>query len=223
MTTEKALIMLCAGGHARVLIDVLRRAGQKVTALLDMDVALHGTALDGVPVVGDESWLEGRTPQTITLVNGLGNHAKVGKSGLGRRRDLYADFRSKGYAFERVISSDAIISNVAELGEGCQVLTGAIIHPGAVVGENAIVNTGAQIDHDCLIGAHSHIAPGAVICGSVTVGAMCHIGAGAVVIEGVTIGDGAVIGAGSIVVAHVEPRATILGRPAMPLARPARS
>jgi acetyltransferase-like isoleucine patch superfamily enzyme len=51
---------------------------------------------------------------------------------------------------------------------------------------------------------------------------MCHVGAGSVVIERVTVGDGAVIGAGSIVVAHVEPRTTILGRPAMPLQRPAK-
>ena len=159
----------------------------------------------------------------LLLVNGLGNHAKVGKSGLGRRRDLFVDFRSRGYAFECVVSPDAIISTVAELGDGCQVLTGAIVHPGCIVGDNAVINTGAQIDHDCRIGAHCHIAPGAVLCGSVTVGAMCHIGAGAVVIEGVTIGDGAVIGAGSIVVANVEPRATILGKPAMPLARPARA
>jgi len=223
MTTTKDLIILCAGGHARVLIDVLHRTGRKVAALLDKDPALHGTALDGVPVVGDESWLQTQPPETVTLVNGLGNHAKVGKSGLSRRRDLFVDFRSRGYTFERVISPDAIISNVAELAEGAQVLTGAIVHPGSIIGDNAIINTGAQIDHDCRIGVHSHIAPGAVLCGSVTVGAMCHIGAGAVVIEGVTIGDGAVIGAGSIVVAHVEPRATILGKPAMPLARPARA
>src|SRR4051812_34470570 len=102
MTTKKELIVLCAGGHARVLIDVLHRAGQKVSALLDADAALHGTTLDGVPVAGNDGWLADRAPDTVALVNGLGNHAKVGKSGLGRRRDLFVDFRSRGYIFERV-------------------------------------------------------------------------------------------------------------------------
>jgi UDP-perosamine 4-acetyltransferase len=214
--------MLCAGGHGRVLIEVLRRAGRKVTAVLDLAQELHGTSLDGVPVVGGFDWLSSRSPESTLLINGLGNAARVGKSGLGPRHDLFVDYRSKGFHFERVVSPDAIIAPSVELGEGCQVLTGVIVHPGSVIGDNAIVNTGAQVDHDCRVGAHSHIAPGAVLCGRVGIGAMCHVGAGSVVIERVTVGDGAVIGAGSIVVAHVEPRTTILGRPAMPLQRPAK-
>src|SRR3954470_5353014 len=136
MTNDKELIMLCAGGHARVLIDVLRRGGHSVAAVVDAETSLHGTAPDGVPIVGDMSWLANRAPTAVTLVNGLGNHAKVGKSGLGARRDLFVDFRSRGYAFAQVISRYAIISNAAVLGEGVQVLTGAIVHPGTAIGEN---------------------------------------------------------------------------------------
>lgn len=212
MTSSPELIVLCAGGHARVLIDILRRAGRVVTALTDDDAALHGTALDDVPVIGGREALFARKASDVLLVNALGNIPRTGDAGLGRRRTLFAAFKDKGYRFETVISPDARISGRALLNEGAQVVTGAIIHPGCLIGANAIINTGAQIDHDCRIGDHCHVAPAAVLCGGVTVGEETHIGAGAVVVPGVTIGAGALIGAGATVVTDIPAGATVLGK-----------
>ena len=212
MTISPELYVLCAGGHARVLIDVLRRAGRVVTALTDDDAALAGTALDEVPVIGGREAIFARVPSEILLVNALGNIPRTGDAGLGRRRALFAQFKERGFRFETVISPDASISARARLNEGAQVITGAIIHPGCVIGANTIINTGAQIDHDCKIGDHCHIAPAAVLCGGVTVGEETHIGAGAVVVPGVTIGAGALIGAGATVVTDIPAGATVLGK-----------
>ena len=215
MTPPPDLIVLCAGGHARVVIDVLQRARQIVTALVDADPKLHGTRLDEIPVIGDETVVLGRDPATVILVNALGNGAvRVGDSGLGPRRELFTAFKAKGYRFGQVISRDAAVSRFVELDEGCQIITGAIIHPGTVVGANTIINTGAQLDHDVHVGAHCHIAPGAILCGLVRVGTACHIGAGAVLQQGIRIGDGAVVAAGAVVIADVPPGATVLGNPA---------
>jgi len=212
MNAASQLFILCAGGHARVLIDLLRRAGRTPAGLTDDDAALHGTVVDDVPVIGARQVLFERAPSDILLVNALGNIPRTGDAGLGPRRALFAQFKEKGYRFETVISPDARISARALLNEGAQVVTGAIIHPGCLIGANAIVNTGAQVDHDCRIGDHSHIAPAAVLCGGVTVGEECHVGAGAVVVPGVTIGAGAVIGAGATVVTDVPAGATVLGK-----------
>jgi sugar O-acyltransferase (sialic acid O-acetyltransferase NeuD family) len=215
MAEPQDLIVLCAGGHARVVIDILRRAGRGVTGLVDADTKLHGTTLDGVPVLGGDDLVLGRDPATVTLVNALGNAgARIGSSGLARRRQLFTRFKDKGFRFAQVISADAVISRHAERAEGCHIITGAIIHPGCVIGANTIINTGAQLDHDNHIGPHSHVGPGAVLCGLVTVGAECHIGAGAVIVQGITVGDGAVVGAGSVVIADVPAGATVLGNPA---------
>jgi UDP-perosamine 4-acetyltransferase len=215
MTAPADLIVLCAGGHARVVIDILTRGGRTVAAVTDANAALHGTRLDGLAVIGGDEAVFARAPGEVVLVNALGNgSAKVGESGLGPRRALFQRFKDKGYAFAQVLSTDAMISPHVTLGEGCHVLTGAIIHPGSTVGANTIINTGAQLDHDNHIGAHCHVAPGAVLCGTVTVGDGAHIGAGAVVLQGVTVGAGAIVGAGAVVVRNVPAHGTVLGNPA---------
>lgn len=212
MSVSPELIVLCAGGHARVLIDILRRAGRAPSGLTDDDPALAGASIDDVPVIGSRDAALARTPPDVQLVNALGNVPRTGDAGLGRRRALFALFKEKGFRFETVISPDARISTRALLNEGAQVITGAIIHPGCLIGANTIINTGAQIDHDCRIGDHCHIAPAAVLCGGVTVGEECHVGAGAVIVPGVTIGAGALIGAGATVVTDIPAGATVLGK-----------
>lgn len=212
MTTSAELFVLCAGGHARVLIDLLRRQGRRVSGLADDDPALHGTMLDDVPVIGGRDTLFARRPAEILLVNALGNAPRTGNAGLGPRRALFAAFTEKGYRFETVISPDARISARVLINEGAQIITGAIVHPGCLIGANTIINTGAQIDHDCRIGDHCHIAPAAVLCGGVTVGEASHVGAGAVVVPGVSIGAGALIGAGATVVTDIPAGATVLGK-----------
>jgi sugar O-acyltransferase (sialic acid O-acetyltransferase NeuD family) len=222
MTTPPDLIVVCAGGHARVVIDILRRTGQSIAGLVDANTKLHGGQLDGVPVIGGDEKVFARDPKSVVLVNALGNaSAQVGDSGLTHRRDLFMAFKAKGYGFAQVLSGDAAISRRAALGEGSHVITGAIVHPGCTVGANTIINTGAQLDHDCGIGDHCHVAPGAVLCGFVTVGSECHIGAGAVIVQRVTVGDGAVVGAGAVVVEDVPAGATVLGNPARIRTRPA--
>jgi UDP-perosamine 4-acetyltransferase len=212
MTASPEVFVLCAGGHARVLIDILRRAGRNVAGITDDNPVFAGTMLDDVPVIGGRDMIFARAPAETALVNALGNIPRTGDAGLGPRRALFAAFKDKGYRFETVISPEARVSARALLNEGAQVVTGAIIHPGCLIGANCIINTGAQVDHDCRIGDHCHIAPGAVLCGGVTIGEECHVGAGSVVVPGVTIGAGAVIGAGATVVTDVPAGATVLGK-----------
>jgi sugar O-acyltransferase (sialic acid O-acetyltransferase NeuD family) len=214
MKTGKEIVVLCAGGHARVLVDILRRSGQTVIALIDNDSSLRGTKLDGVPITGDDKSVFERDPNSVVLVNALGNAPKFGDSMLRPRREIFDAFSSKGYSFLKVCSPDAVVSGHVDLGDGCQVISGVIINPGCSVGANSIVNTGAQLDHDCEVGHHSHIGPGAVLCGAVRIGDSCHVGTGAVVTQGVCIGADAVVGAGAVVVKNVSPGATVLGNPA---------
>lgn len=208
------IILVGAGGHARVLIDVLRRAGFAPTAAVDLDARLHGRAVDGVPVIGGDDAIYARAPSGLRLVSAVGNIPSGQASGLAVRRAAYERFSARGYAFMTVISRDAVVSAAAVLEDGAQVITGAIVHPGAVIGAGAIINTGARVDHDCVVGAHSHVAPGAILCGGVRVGTEAHVGAGAVVIPGIAIGSGAVIGAGAVVTADVAGGSMVLGIPA---------
>lgn len=203
------VLVLGAGGHAKVLVEALLAHAAVIAGIVDADPALMGMTLLGVPVIGGDELVGEFPPTEIMLVNGIGS------IGLPiKRRELFVKFKALGYRFATVIHPSAVVSSDVELGEGAQVMAGAVIQPGSRIGCNAIVNTRASVDHDCIIGNHCHVAPGVTLSGGVMTGESCHIGTGATVIQGVRIGGGSVAGAGALVLRDVPPAVTVVGVPA---------
>ncbi len=97
----------------------------------------------------------------VELVNGLGNRASRSDSGLSGRRELFGRFAALGYRFPVISHVSAAIAFDATLGDGAQVMAGAVIQPAARIGRNVLVNTRAVVEHDCVVGDHAHVAPGA--------------------------------------------------------------
>lgn len=204
------LVIVGAGGHALVLLDMLQELNRTILGFCDADPLRSGQACSGFPVLGnDETLLANYSPQQIDLVNGIGSIKDTALRGR-----IYTYYKVLGYRFETVIHPRAIVSRSAALAEGVQVMAGAIIQPGVVIGENSIINTGAVVDHDCVLGAHTHLAPGVTVSGGVNIGANVHVGTGATIIQGITIGQGAFVAAGAVVVADVMERETVMGLPA---------
>jgi acetyltransferase-like isoleucine patch superfamily enzyme len=105
------------------------------------------------------------------------------------------------------------------LGDGAQIMAGAILQTGVRVGRNVIVNTRAVIDHDSCLADHVHVATGAILAGGVKVGEASHIGAGATVIQEITIGRAVLVAAGAVVVSDVADDASVAGIPARRIER----
>ena len=206
---NKKIILLGAGGHAKVLLEILHACGTKVDGILDRTCDKVGGELLGVPLVGTDGDLARFSPENTVLVNGLGSVDVP-----DQRAQLYVENSSKGYAFLKVLHPKAIVSPLASLGEGVQVLAGANIGPGVKIGRNAIVNSLANVDHDCEIGEHCHLAPGVVCSGAVKVGACSHIGTGAVLVQGVSLGERVMVAAGATVVGDINSGARVRGTPA---------
>jgi len=193
------VVVVGAGGHAKVLVEALRSANVPVLAVIDRDVTKHGMDVLRITVAGDDAWLHKTYPPgTVRLVNGVGS---VRRPVL--RRDVFVAFKARGYDFASVIHPSATIASDAIIGEGAQIMAGAVIQPGVRIGSDALINTRASIDHDCLIGDHSHVAPGATLSGDVHLGTAVHVGTGATLIQGVHVGDEALIGAGATVFDNV--------------------
>ncbi len=197
------MIVLCAGGHARVVIEALLSRGERPVAVLDRDTARVGTLLAGIPVTGSDEDVLRMTVDSVVLANGLGNRASRADAGLLARRELFQRFSDLGYAFPQIIHASAVVASNAVLGEGAQVMAGAIVQPAARIGRNTLINTRAVVEHDCDLGDHVHVAPGAVLCGAVSVGDGAHIGAGAIVLGGVSVGAGSIVAAGAVVAKDV--------------------
>lgn len=208
----KPFVIIGGGGHARVLVSLLRELEPSKIILGFTDVAAP-MADAGIPelnYLGDDVFLtKTHDADSVSLVNGIGS-----VKDLTLRERLYILFKSRDYSFPPLIHPGAIIAQDVFLGEGCQIMAGAILQPGSRVGNNSIINTGAIIDHDCRIGAHSHIAPGCTISGGVTVGDCSHIGTGATLIQGLTIGQKSLVAAGSVVIRNVKENSIVMGIPA---------
>jgi UDP-perosamine 4-acetyltransferase len=200
-----------AGGHARVIIDILTMIGGfEIVGLLEQDERLWGTEVLGVRVLGDDSLRDEMHERGVrSAFIGLGSI----KNAEPRKR-LYEAARAAGFELVRAIHPRAIVAESAKIGDGPMVMAGAIINPAAKIGDNVIINTGAIVEHDCVIGDHSHIATGARLGGAVTIGERSHVGLGASIREGIRVGDGAIVGAGAVVIENVPDSTVVVGVPA---------
>jgi UDP-perosamine 4-acetyltransferase len=215
MTERTRVLGLGAGGHAKVVLEILVAAGIDVIGLLDPRRDLWGTIVLGVPVLGDDSLLPVHYHGGVSHVFiGLGS-----ASDTRPRRRLYEHATENGFDVVAAVHSSASVSPSARIGSATTILAGAVVNADAELGVNVIVNSNAVVEHDCRVGSHVHVASGAVVASGVRIGNGVHVGAGATVIQGVEIGDGAVVGAGAVVVGDVQPGTVVVGVPARVLRR----
>ena len=203
---ESGLVVVGAGGHARVVLEAIRAGGIfRVIGLVDPAPA--APTLLGVPVLGDDAILPVlRRDGVGVAVVALGSNTL--RERIGRR------LRELGFALPAIIHPSALLSPSASTGEGVVVMARAVIGTQTAIGDLAIINTGAVVDHDNRIGIAAHIAPGCALAGDVHVGDRTLIGVGSAVRPGIRIGADAVIGAGAAVVADVADGAVVVGTPA---------
>lgn len=202
---------LGAGGHAKVVIELLRQSGGvELVGLTDPRKELWGTSVLGVPVLGDDSSL------SMVYRDGV-RHAFIGVGSVGTplvRKCLYELAHMNGFMLIHAVHPQAVISPSAVIGEGATIMAGALINTDARLGENVIINTGAIVEHDCSIGNHVHIATGARLASTVCVGDETHVGVGATVKQSINIGRNVIVGAGAAVVHDVADNTVVAGVPA---------
>ncbi|MGD9827262.1 MAG: NeuD/PglB/VioB family sugar acetyltransferase [Hyphomicrobiaceae bacterium] len=209
--TPTKLIMIGAGGHARVLLSALGRAGLWPDACVAREPPPDAWPA-GIAYLGSEDALTSLDRDSVRLVNGIGTVKTT-----TARRQAFERAKALGFTFASVIDPAAFAVADAVIDEGAQLIAGAVIQTGSRIGANVIVNTRAVVDHDGIIGDHSHIATGAALSGNVTLGRGVHVGTGAAIIHGIDIGDEAVVAAGAVVVRNVAARTLVAGVPARAL------
>jgi UDP-perosamine 4-acetyltransferase len=201
-----SVVVIGAGGHAKVIVDILLDNGVEVVACVS-----HADAprYRGVEVlVGDDS-LVGLRARGV-------EHAVVAVGANALRERLGAEAEALGFTLPAVVSAAARISPTATIGAGAVIMAGAVVNADARIGRLAIVNTGATVDHDCVIGDAAHVAPGVHFSGGVRIGARTIVGVGSAARPLVTVGADAVVGAGSVLISDIADGVTAYGVPARP-------
>ncbi|SKC10357.1 acetyltransferase [Dyadobacter psychrophilus] len=192
------MLIYGAGGHAKVIISLLRNSGTSVKAIFDDDPAKR--TFEEISVTGS---YDPDLHVHETLILAIGDNAK--------RAQLAAKIVHR---FENVFHYSSLIDRDVRFGLGNVILHCAVIQTDAIIGNHCIINTSAIIEHECKISDFVHIAPGSVLCGNVTVGECTLIGAGSVVVPNVVIGKNCLIGAGSVVTKNIPDGVIVRGNPA---------
>lgn len=196
---SKPFIIIGAGGHAKVVIDLLQTLGHEIKGIVDTNEEIHGSDILGVKILGSDEIIEDFGPNEVHLAIGVGAIASRDQTGLDIRTRIYNEWHKKGYNISALIHPAAIVSEHAEIQSGAQIMAGVVVQPASIIGENVILNTRCSVDHDSIIGAHSHIAPNATICGAVTIGNGVYVGANATIFQGIKSPDDIVIPGGSVI------------------------
>ena len=210
---KERLVILGAGGHAKVVIFIVQSLETfDVVGICDDDPSKLGSTVLGVPVKWRISDLPSLKSLATSAFVGVGS---VGDSSV--RIKLFDMIKEIGFRVPTIISPQAILADDVTIEEGTVIMPGAIVNPGTRIGRNCIINTGSIVDHDCVVEDHVHIAPGATLSGGVHISKGAHIGTGASIIQRIHIGEFAIVGAGAVVVKDVPPNVVVVGVPAKPI------
>lgn len=198
------VVIFGAGGHGKVVLDILLESGHTVEGFLDGDSEKCGKEVCGYKVLGDLDYLRGKPDFGLCL--GIGNNIIRGQ--------VFAKASKMGVKVVQAIHPKATVSRSAKIGDGVVIMAHAVINPCATVETGVVINTGATVDHDCILKRFCHIWPGAHLAGTVTVGEFSYIGTGSAVIQNINIGNHVIIGAGAAVVTDIPNNVTAVGVPA---------
>jgi len=204
----KKVIVIGAGNHAKVVIDILEEQNENIIGLLDDNV--NNEYMLGYEVLGKISEFEKFKEDCFFIVS-IGNN-KI-------REKFYSILAKSKCKLISAIHECNSISKYAKLGKGLIINSGVSIHPDVTIGTGTIIGMNATISHDCYVGNYVHIDPGVHLTGEVQISDCVEIGTGAVVIPRKKIGRNTIIGAGSVIISDIPEYSVAVGVPAKVIRR----
>lgn len=199
---KKDVIVIGAGGHAKVVISTLIASGYRVSKIVDDDPDKWGKSIFDIKIAGPLSMLDDSSSEPVLAA--IGNNRT--------RKDVATRFNHLRWV--TVVHPSAYVHPTVRIGGGTVVFAKAVVQPDTLIGKHCIINTGATIDHDCRIGDYVHISPGVNLAGDVHLEEGVFCGIGSKIINGMTIGKWATVGAGGVVIHDLPGGSVSVGVPA---------
>ena len=195
---DKRIFIYGAGGHAKVIISMLRLLDWEIVGMVDDNVPA-GTIVSGVKVLGSADLLSDLRAQgicnAVNSIGGIGNYTI--------RWNVFQRLRELDFYFPTFVHPAAFVEDSAVLADGVQILAQSYVSAGCSIGFGSLINSGVIISHDTEAGVCVNMSPGALVGGNVKVADYAQIGMGAAVNLGVRIGSAAIIGNSAVVKSDV--------------------
>jgi len=204
---NKKLILIGAGGHARIAIDIANLNNFKILGIIDLNYKQKKKTeyINSYPVIGGLEKLKNFETKNIKAFISIGDNIT--------RKKYYKILLNRNFSVINLIHPSAIISKSVSLGSGVMVGPGAIINANSMIKDNVIINSGSIIEHEVTVFSHSHCAPRSIVAGRSIIGETVVVGAGSIIIENLEIGKNSIIAAGSTVIKKVANNLLIAGTP----------
>ncbi|MEU0943534.1 acetyltransferase [Streptomyces canus] len=202
------LVIVGAGGFARETAQAVRDAGDvELLGHLDDNPALHGTDVDGVPVLGGCDLVHDLSEARVVIC--VGNPRDyAARARLVRRFGLPED------RYTTVIHPTAAVSSTSEIGPGSVLLAHCVLTAAVRVGAHVAVMPHVVLTHDDVVEDYATLTAGVRLGGGVRLERGAYVGSGALVREGTRVGAWSQIGMGSAVLDDVPPGEIWVGSPA---------
>ena len=202
---HKKVIIIGAGGHAKVIADIIEKSGDEVVGFLDDNKENGANVIKNYKVIGGSNnrFAMAITKENVEFVIAIGDNQK--------RKEIS---NSPNLKFYTAIHPSAQIGLDVRIEEGTVIMANSCINSSAKIGKHCIINTGAIIEHDNIIEDYVHISPNATLGGTVKIGESTHVGIGSIVKNNITICKNCTIGAGAVVVKNILEEGTYVGVPA---------
>jgi sugar O-acyltransferase (sialic acid O-acetyltransferase NeuD family) len=203
------VLILGAGGHGRVVLDILLASRRhEVVGFLDNNAAIHGRRIDGLPVHGEID----RLSEIAAELDVQGAIVAIGDNGV--RRGVARLVDQTDLELISAVHPSSTLAHNAAIGRNTVIAAGVVVCAHCQIGDSVILNTGCIIDHQTVICEGCHVCPGVRIAGRVLVESGAFLGIGATVVPKVTLGYESIVGAGSVVIEDVPAMTTVVGVPA---------
>ncbi|WP_374035594.1 hypothetical protein ACES2I_07785 [Bdellovibrio bacteriovorus] len=165
---KSEVLVIGAGGHAKVASEIIRQNGWNVAAYID-EGATAGI-FQGKSVF--------KTLDAARNSHSEVKHAFVAIGANNFRRKWHLFLTENGYNIPMFIHRTAWVSESASIDAGSIVCANAVVGADCKVGPGAIINCGTILDHDSKVGAFTHLSQGVIAGGAVHIGNNVLIGPG---------------------------------------------
>ena len=203
------MIIVGAGGHAKEVLGIVRSQYKNI------DIFFYDDVTKNLPSLFLNEFVILRNEVEVREVFKKNSDFVLGIGGSTHRYKLGERFMKWGGELKSVICSSASIGHYnMKLGEGLNIMMGAVVTEAVTIGKGSLIHVQSSIHHDCQIGEYCEILPGSHLLGNVKIGNCTSIGSGAIVLPKISIGSGVVVGAGAVVTKNVGDGVTVKGIPA---------
>ena len=175
---RKKVVIIGAGGHAKVIADIIKKSGDEIIGFLDDNKKKGTNIIKEYKVLGD---FNNRFP--LAIANS--DYEFIIAIGDNKKREEIS--HSPNLKFYTAIHPSAQMGLDVEIQEGTVIMANACINSSAKIGKHCIINTGAIIEHDNIIEDFVHISPNVALGGTVKIGKSTHVGIGSTIKNNITI------------------------------------